>query len=107
VANFYSFEGKDESGRRAIKACKLMVKKGKTITVFESDQDIKSFEELFRSIAFPRRIDTAELLRTANTFSAAFRFILDDVEKRLFTIERYCFKSSIDDWMYIAGPGQL
>jgi hypothetical protein len=69
--------------------------------------DHKSLEESFRSIAFPRLIDTAELVRTATTFSALFRFILEDAEQRLFTLERYCFKGSIDDWMYIAGPDQL
>jgi hypothetical protein len=81
--------------------------KGKMITIFEADQDIKSLEESFRSLAFPRLIDTAELVRTATTFSAVFRFILKNAEKRLFTLERYCFKGSIDDWMYIAGPEQL
>jgi hypothetical protein len=81
--------------------------KGKTITVFESDQDIKSLEESLRSIAFARKIDTAEFVRTATTFSAVFRFILNDAEKRLFVVERYCFKGSIDDWMYIAGPEKL
>ncbi len=28
--------------------------RGKTITIFEADQDIKSLEESFRSLAFPR-----------------------------------------------------
>jgi hypothetical protein len=79
--------------------------KGKTITIFESDH--KRLEESFRSIALPRLIDTSELLRTATTFSAVFRFILNDPEKRLFILERYCFKGSIDDWIYIAGPEQL
>jgi len=47
------------------------------------------------------------LVRTATTFSAVLRFILDDAEKRLFTVERYCFKGSIDDWIYLAGPEPL
>lgn len=81
--------------------------KGKTITIFEADQDVKSLEESFRSIAFLRMIDTSELVRTATTYSAVFRFILQDAEKRLFTLERYCFKGSIDDWMVIAGPEKL
>jgi hypothetical protein len=81
--------------------------KGETITVFESGHDVESLKELFRAIALPGKIDTEELVRNAITFSAVFRFILDDAEKRLFTIERYCFKGSIDDWMFIAGPEQL
>jgi hypothetical protein len=81
--------------------------KGKTITIFEADQDVKRLEESLLSIVFPRMIDTSELLRKATTFSAVFRFTLQDPEKRLFTFERYCFKGSIDDWMYIASPGEL
>jgi hypothetical protein len=27
------------------------------------------------------------------------RFALADEEKRLFTVERYCFRGSIDDWI--------
>lgn len=81
--------------------------KGKTITVFEADQDIKSLEESFRSLAFPRLIDTSELVRTATTFSAMFRFILEGAEERLFVVQRCCFKGSVDDWIYIAGPEEL
>lgn len=79
--------------------------KGKTITIFESDH--KRLEESFRSIALPRMIDTADLLRSASTFSAVFRFILEDAERRLFVAERYCFRGSVDDWIYIAGPAEL
>ena len=79
--------------------------KRKTITIFESDH--RSLEESFQSLAFPRMIDTADLLRSATTFSAVFRFILEDAERRLFVAERYCFRGSVDDWMYIAGPDEL
>ncbi len=64
-------------------------------------------EESFRSLAFPRMIDTAELVKTVTTFSAVFRFTLQDSEKRLFTLERYCFKGPIDDWIYLVGPAEL
>jgi hypothetical protein len=79
--------------------------KGKTIIVFEADN--KSLEESFRSIVFPSLIDTSELLKALSTFSAVFRFILEDEEKRLFVAERYCFRGSVDDWIYIAGPEKL
>lgn len=81
--------------------------KGKTITIFEADQEIKSLEESFRSLAFPRMIDASELSRKVTTYSAMFRFTLQNPDKRLFTLERYCFKGSIDDWLYIAGPEEL
>ena len=81
--------------------------KGKTITIFEADQGIKSLEESFRSLAFLRMIDTSELVRKAATFSGVFRFTLQNSANRLFTLERYCFKGSIDDWMYLVGPEEL
>lgn len=32
---------------------------------------------------------------------------MEDKEKRLFTIERFCFLGGIDDWIYIGGPDSL
>ena len=47
------------------------------------------------------------MIRKAANFSGVFRFTLQDAEKRLFSLERYCFKGSIDDWIYLAGPEEL
>jgi hypothetical protein len=80
--------------------------RGKTITIFQVDQDIERLEESLRSMA-TRPIDISELVRKATTFSAVFRFILENVAERLFIAERYCFRGSVDDWIYIAGPGEL
>jgi hypothetical protein len=41
------------------------------------------------------------------TFSAVFRFTFQDSEKRLFALEGYCFRGSIDDWIYLVGPEEL
>jgi len=35
------------------------------------------------------------------------RFILEDKKQRSFIAERFCFKGSIDDWIYIGGPDSL
>lgn len=40
-------------------------------------------------------------------FSKMMRFQLVDAKKRLFTVERWCFRGSIDDWIYLAGPKSL
>jgi hypothetical protein len=37
-------------------------------------------------------------------YTAMLRFSLDDKEKRQFIAERYCFRGSIDDWIYLSGP---
>jgi hypothetical protein len=31
------------------------------------------------------------------------RFTLSNPDRRLFTAERWCFRGSIDDWMFIGG----
>ena len=35
------------------------------------------------------------------------RFTLIDEERRLFGVERYCFRGSIDDWIWVASPNKL
>ena len=40
-------------------------------------------------------------------YSAMMRFELVDSKARLFGVERYCFRGSVDRWVHLAGPGQL
>jgi hypothetical protein len=35
------------------------------------------------------------------------RFVLADAEQRTFFAQRYCFRGSVDDWIDLAGPGNL
>ena len=37
-------------------------------------------------------------------YTAMLRFCLDDNKKRTFTVERFCFRGSIDEWICLAGP---
>jgi hypothetical protein len=43
-------------------------------------------------------------LQSGDSVSSQIRFCLEDKEKRMFTVERFCFRGAIDDWMYLAGP---
>jgi len=47
------------------------------------------------------------LLDRSTTYSPMMRFILEDEEKRLFSVERYCFRGSVDDWIQIGGAQHL
>ncbi len=38
---------------------------------------------------------------------AMLRFVLVDKKTRSFVTERFCFKGSVDDWIYIDGPAGL
>ncbi|TVS12568.1 MAG: hypothetical protein EA424_22470 [Planctomycetaceae bacterium] len=40
-----------------------------------------------------------QTIAQTSTFSRAVRFQLVDEKNRLFSIERWCFRGSIDDWI--------
>ena len=46
-----------------------------------------------------RRIEERE--RRSGQFSPMMRFILTDKERRLFSAQRMCFMSGMDDWIYL------
>ena len=46
-----------------------------------------------------RRIEESE--RRSGQFSPMMRFILTDNERRLFSAQRMCFMSGMDDWIYL------
>lgn len=82
---------------------KIDVKKN-TIVIHKINQDYEAISQLF---PFADKSKVENLIISKSTYSPIMRFILDDKEKRLFTTERFCFKGSIDDWIYIGGPSPL
>ena len=79
--------------------------KKNTITVYESGSDIDGISEI--AIRFGRRpLSEMEKSRYAH-YMAIMRFVLEDRDSRLFITERFCFKGSIDDWIYVGGPAGL
>lgn len=82
--------------------------KGKELTIFESNEDIDNLKEIFGSKAplnDPSFMD--DILKIAVDYAPIMKFILEDEEKRTFIVNRYCFLGSIDDWIFIGGPGPL
>ena len=76
-----------------------------TIVVHECGTDISGLNEM--TISFRRRpLSEAEKNMFAN-YMAVLRFVLADTDKRLFVTERFCFRGSIDDWIYLNGPAPL
>jgi hypothetical protein len=82
--------------------------RGKTITIFESNEDLdelrNSFESPFSGF-FRSRLD--DTLRRSLTYTAVVRFTLVDEEHRVFNPERFCFRGAMDDWIGIGEPDQL
>ncbi|MEX2358764.1 MAG: hypothetical protein WEE51_10560, partial [Pirellulaceae bacterium] len=46
------------------------------------------------------------LSKLAN-YSPMLRFTLEDTNKRLFSVERWCFRGAIDDWIFVDRPAPL
>ena len=82
--------------------------RGKAIVVYTADQDVDTLVDLFKDFhpdptANPQLMTT---LRGVIQYSPMMQFILDDKKERLFTVQRYCFRGSIDAWIDI-GHGKL
>jgi len=57
---------------------------------------------------FARRVEQAVTnMVSRSQFHKAMRFSLADKDQRLFEVERWCFRGSIDDWIYLDGPAEL
>lgn len=76
-----------------------------TIVVYECGTDMGGLNEM--AMTFARRpMSAAEKLRFAR-YMAMLRFVLDDKIARTFVTERFCFKGSVDDWIFVDGPAAL
>ena len=90
--------------------------KDEYITIYESNADTENFRNIFDDFLNPASlrpgmtVDNAinTLLRAADQhYTAMLRFRLADKERRTFTAERFCFRGSIDNWIYLGGPDHL
>jgi hypothetical protein len=79
--------------------------KKNAIWVYESGTDVGGISDLIATYT-GRPMSTAEQLRHAH-YMAVMRFVLTDKTARTFVTERYCFKGSVDDWIFVDGPAQL
>jgi hypothetical protein len=40
-------------------------------------------------------------------YTPVMRFILEDAEGRIFVAQRWCYRGSIDDWIYVSHSGKI
>ncbi len=79
--------------------------KKNVITVHTVDQD---FGPLLKELGIlGLRPGVQDTLARNRTYTPMMRFILEDKQERAFIAERFCFRGSIDDWIYIGGPDSL
>ncbi len=94
----------------------LVYCKDEFITIYESNADFGNVKNIFGDFlngpTIPPGINPDNVLRDNASiydqyYSAMMRFCLDNKEKRTFTVERFCFRGSIEDWIYLDGPDIL
>jgi hypothetical protein len=82
--------------------------KGNTVLVYTADQSVDEFSHLLKGLQpLIEESVVRELFARSAHYSPTLRFILADERRRLFSVQRYCFLGSIDDWINIGTPGTL
>jgi len=84
--------------------------KSEFITIYETNQDREGIISTFGELFPIKNINLSEAIDFFNkyaTYSPVMRFILIDKKQRIFYAERFCFRSSIDDWIQIGDSASL
>jgi len=82
-----------------LKSFKVYIKNNKII-VYTPNQDIDILADIMGSYKSVGKEDR-DFLQTVIDYSPNMQFILIDKKKRLFNIQRYNYRGSIDDWIDI------
>ena len=82
-----------------LKSFKVYIKKN-MIEIYTPNQDIDVLEEITNRFS-PVKVVDRDFLSTIIEYSSNMRFVLIDKEKRLFNVQRYNYRGSIDDWIDI------
>lgn len=82
--------------------------KGKDLTIYESREDIDRLKAIFGSKVRPHDdLSMDDILGIAVSYTPIMKYILQDEDKRTFTVMRCCLLGSIDDWIQIGGSSRL
>lgn len=76
-----------------------------TITVHECATNLDGLDEM--AMLFSLRPLSDEAKSRFRNYVAVLRFVLDDKESRTFVTERFCFRGSVNRWIYLDGPASL
>lgn len=81
-----------------------------SLVVYSVDRDpaksIEGLARVFGTFAVARAQAEGYFVRNA-TYSPMFRFSLTDQDERQYCVQRWCYRGSIDRWMYLAGGAPL
>ncbi|MCL4201585.1 MAG: hypothetical protein KJ000_03770 [Pirellulaceae bacterium] len=92
-------------------ACFLIDVSGDSLVVYLPMMDENATNRLFEDMGlgylpFAARAATQSIAQTSQ-YSKTMRFQLVDAKKRLFSVERWCSRGSIDDWICLADSKPL
>jgi hypothetical protein len=83
------------------------------LVVYLPTRKLEEVHELVQVLAGPDALQVPRFRRSRDQFIRAsphekiMRFSLLDADRRLFHVERWCFRSSHDGWMHLAGTASL
>lgn len=75
--------------------------KGKCILVYLCDQNVDNLMEITSMGLGGDTARMQETLLQSVTYSPVMQFVLEDETKREFGVERWCFRGSVDDWIWL------
>ena len=84
-----------------------------SLVVYLPDADMKGVDRLIEMIGgasmigMERSEEAKATIICHSTYSKQMRFELVDADERLFVVHRWCFRGSIDDWIFLNGPAPL
>jgi hypothetical protein len=83
--------------------------KGNEILIYTAAQNMEALNAILQTFpgAMGKREQVEEVLNRSAHYTPVMKFELIDENKRLFATQRYCYRSSIDDWIYIGTSGEL
>jgi hypothetical protein len=85
---------------------RLSVKHNQIVVYERLGPDVDRLNAIF-GIFSPLNKGAEEYLDRSAQYTPIMRFILDDPEKRDYHAERWCFRGSIDDWIYAGQSGEI
>ena len=83
--------------------------KGNAILMYTAAQNMGALNAILHVFpdAMEKRAQVMEILNRSAHYTPVMKFELIDENKRLFATQRYCYRGSIDDWIYIGKSDAL
>lgn len=86
---------------------------GDSLVVYLPGMDEAAADRAFRVLGspllrMPLRMQAAKdsLIQTSD-YTKMMRFFLMNPDERTFAVQRWCFRGSVDDWIWVGGPAPL